>query len=258
MDSNRKAEFLRLWEEYFPGAELPITFQYAEEPGTAERARPAAGHRCIFADLARVRAGKSVCFDAGSIGCFGGKRFAGFDATPMPNFEFFLSCGIPGKLEGERYKKTPALVKEWVAQAPAMQAPARFIVFKRWDHLDTADKPAVAIFFACPDVLSGLFTLANFDWPEPDGVRSPFGAGCASILQYPYLEKDVARPRAVLGLFDVSARPFVPGDILTFALPIDRLEQMVANMAESFLITESWAKVRRRLTKGHASDSQKE
>lgn len=31
----------------------------------------------------------------------------------MPNFEYFLSCGIPGKLEGERYKKTPELVRSW-------------------------------------------------------------------------------------------------------------------------------------------------
>ena len=46
----------------------------------------------------------------------------------------------------------------------------------------------VAIFFAPPNVLSGLFTLANFDEPLPNGVIAHFGAGCASIVDYPYKE----------------------------------------------------------------------
>jgi hypothetical protein len=37
------------------------------------------------------------------------------------------------------------------------------IVFKRWDTLDEADSPEVVIFFAPPDVISGLFTLAIAD-----------------------------------------------------------------------------------------------
>ncbi len=250
MDIRRKQEFLELWDRYFPGAELPITFQYTDDPGTTERVGPPAGHRCIFADLSRVRAGESLCFDVESIGCFGGKRYAGFSTAAMPNFEFFLSCGIPGKLEGERYKKSPELVQEWISQAPTLQAPATFIVFKRWDHLEEADAPAVVIFFAKPDVLSGWFTLANYDWAEPDAVRAPFGAGCASTIQYPYLERDAEKPRAVLGLFDVSARPFVSSDVLTFAVPINRFEQMVDNMQESFLVTESWDRVRRRIARG--------
>lgn len=247
MDTDRKQQFLRLWEKYFPGAELPITFYYTDEAGSVESAKPAAGHRCIFADLARVRAGKPLRFDVQSVGCFGGKRYTGFSNAAMPNFEFFLSCGIPGKLEGERYKKTPELVKEWVGQVPEFRAPARFIVFKRWDLLEEVDTPDVAIFFAGPDVLSGLFTLANFDVAQPNGVFVPFGAGCASTIQYPYLESRSASPRGVLGLFDVSARPFVSPDTLTFSVPMNKLQQMIDNMDESFLTTESWNRVRKRI-----------
>jgi hypothetical protein len=246
MNTHRKEEFVRLWGKYFPRAELPITFQYADHVGSAERVVPAAGHRCIFADLSRVREGKSLCFDAESIGCFGGKRYAGFDDTATPNFEYFLSCGIPGKLEGERYKKTPGLVKEWIKHVPKLQAPAKLLVFKRWDKLEETDEPDVVIFFAQPDVLSGLFTLANFDRADPDGVRAPFGAGCAATIQYPYLEKDADRPKAILGLFDVSARPFVSSDTLTFSVPMNRFEHLVANMEESFLCTDSWSRVRTR------------
>jgi uncharacterized protein (DUF169 family) len=247
MDMKDKEKFLRLWDKHFPGAELPIVFYYTDEAGSVEPVKAPAGHRCIFADLQQVRAGTSLCFDAESIGCFGGRRYLGFSDAAMPNFEYFLSCGIPGKMEGERYKKTPELVKDWIEQVPKLRAPAKFIVFKRWDQIQKADEPAVAISFAGADVLAGLFTLANFDVAQPNGVFSPFGAGCASIVQYPYLERDSDSPRAVLGLFDVSARPFVPADCLTFAVPMNKLRRMIDNMDESFLVTESWRRVRRRI-----------
>lgn len=113
--------------------------------------------------------------------------------------------------------------------------------------LEEWDEPAVVIFFARPDVLSGLFTLANFDEAEPNGVFAPFAAGCGSIVHYPYLEKDSERPRAVLGMFDVSARPFVPENCLTFSVPMNKFARMIDNMEESFLITRSWAKVNKRI-----------
>jgi hypothetical protein len=105
----------------------------------------------------------------------------------------------------------------------------------------------VVIFFAQPDVLSGLFTLANFDEAEPNGVFTPFGSGCSSIVQYPYLEGRSERPRGVIGMFDISARPFVPRDVLIFSVPMIKLSGMVQNMDESFLITDSWRKVQERI-----------
>jgi hypothetical protein len=77
-------------------------------------------------------------------------------------------------------------------------------------------------------------------------------AGRASMVQYPFAEKDAPRPRAVLGMFDVSARPGVGADILAFAVPIKKFFRMVDNMEESFLVTDSWRKVRRRITKSRA------
>jgi len=52
---------------------------------------------------------------------------------------------------------------------PPFTAPAPFVVFKRWDKLAESDRPDVVIFFARPDVLSGLFTLANYDEAEANG-----------------------------------------------------------------------------------------
>ena len=247
MDMQLKEKFIKQWKKYFNEAGLPISFYYTNEVRRAEPVKPASGHRCIMCDLAKVVRGTSLYFEAESIGCFGGKRYLGFSDDIMPNFEYFLSCGIEGQLEGERYKKTPEMVKEMMEKLPSPKAPAKFIVFKRWDMLEESDAPEVVIFFAPADVLSGLFTLANFDEVEANAVFAPFAAGCGSIVQYPYLEKDSDRPRAVLGMFDVSARPFVRDNILTFAAPMNKFVRMVENMEESFLITSSWSKVNRRI-----------
>jgi hypothetical protein len=96
-------------------------------------------------------------------------------------------------------------------------------------------------------VLSGLFTLASYDETEQNMVIAPFGSGCASIVQYPYMEVKAPRPRAVIGMFDVSARPFVSPDTLTFATPVGKFQRMIDNMGESFLITPSWSKVQKRI-----------
>lgn len=247
MDINLKEKFSALWKKYFNDAELPITFYYTNEEANAQLVKPNSVPRCVLGALSDVRKGSSYRFNAASIACFGGKRYLGFAEKIMPNFEYFLSCGIPGKLEGERYKKSPELVRETMKYSPMLKAPAQFIVFKRWDRLEKSDDPEVVVFFAQSDVLSGLFTLANFDTAEPNAVFTPHGAGCATIVQYPYLEKDSNHPRGVIGMFDVSARPFVPENVLTFAVPMTRFVQMIENMEESFLITDSWRKVQKRI-----------
>jgi catechol 2,3-dioxygenase-like lactoylglutathione lyase family enzyme len=242
-----KNKFTILWEKYFNHAELPIIFYYTDEDGHGDLVKPGSVPRCVITALAKVREGHSLCFNVDSVGCEGGKRYLGFVKELRPNFEYFLSCGIPGKMEGERYKKSPELVKEAMKNWPTVEAPGRFVIFKRWDKLEAADNPEVVVFFATPDVLSGLFTLANFDQAEPNGVIAPFGSGCNSIVQYPFVEKNSPHPRAVLGMFDVSARPFVPSNTLTFAAPMSKFLTMIDNMEESFLITRSWAAVQKRI-----------
>lgn len=249
MDKTVKDSFIKLWKKYFNGAELPVTFYYTDNEKTAPKMEPPKDHRCVIADIARARKGRSLLFSAESVGCFGGKRYLGFSDSIVPNFEYFLSCGIPGVLEGERYKKSPELVKKIMKNMPVFKAPSRYVAFKRWDKLDEGDKPDVVIIFGTPDVISGVFTLVNYDEVEENGVISPFGAGCATTIMYPYLENHSKHPRGVVGMFDVSARPCVPADIFTLAVPMKKFEGMISNMEESFLITESWKKVQKRLAR---------
>ncbi|MBN2688248.1 MAG: DUF169 domain-containing protein, partial [Deltaproteobacteria bacterium] len=152
MDKALRDSFTKKWNKYFPGADLPIGFYYTDVKEDKWMAKPAKGHRCIIGDLAQVRKGKTRCFDVHTIGCEGGRRYLGFQEHQRPDFEYFLSYGIPGRLEGERYKKSPELVKEVMKQQALFKAPAKYIVFKRWDVMEESDEPLVIIFFAPPDV----------------------------------------------------------------------------------------------------------
>lgn len=247
MDQQFKASFVERWQKYFSTADLPIAYYYADQVSEEDVNDTRHEGRCLICNLGRVTAGHTLVYDATSPGCAGGKRYTGFTQKLRPEFEYFLSCGIPGKMEGERYKKTPELVKEYLAQHPPFVAPGTHLVFKRWDRLGAEEQPLAVIFLATPDVLSGLFTLANYDHNDPHGVVAPMGSGCSSIIDYPYQESKSDNPRCVLGMFDVSARPCVPQNTLTFTVPMKRFQQMVLNIDESFLITGSWNAVRNRL-----------
>jgi hypothetical protein len=48
-------------------------------------------------------------------------------------------------------------------------------------------------------------------------------------------------------MFDVSARPCVPEGVLTFSVPMVKFTKMISYMDESFLITDSWKKVQKRI-----------
>jgi uncharacterized protein (DUF169 family) len=247
MDTALRDMFLRLWKKYFHNAELPLIFYYSDKPDKAKIADASEKWKCLICELSKVRNGESLAFSAGALSCGGAKRYLGFTDRMRPNFEYFLSCGIENEMEGERYIRTPEMVKELMRNQKRISPSGKYIVFKRWDKLNQKDNPDVVIFFAVPDVLSGLFTLANYDQSEPNGTFTPFGAGCGSIVHYPYLEKDSDRPRAVIGMFDPSARPCVPPGTLTFSVPMVKFVKMISYMDESFLITDSWKKVRKRI-----------
>src|SRR5664280_2171531 len=230
MNLEIRDHFIRQWKKYFNNADLPITYYYTDDPGDATIVPSSGKWNCIICQLQKVKSGESLAFNAESVKCGGAKRYLGFADKIRPNFEYFLSCGIENEMEGERYIRTPELVVELMKKQKKLPITGKYIVFRRWDHLTENDKPDVAIFFATPDVLSGLFTLANYDQAEPDSTITPFAAGCGSLVYFPYMEKDSTRPRAVLGLFDVSARPCVPEGVLSFSVPMVKFTKMIGYM----------------------------
>ena len=252
MDTELRDRFLRLWKLSFPDTDLPITFEITGAAGDARQVPAPDSWRCLVCDLFKVRGGASLFFDESSVSCSGGKIYAGFIKTRSPEFRYFLSYGKEGVVRGERYKKTPEIVDEIVQQTQSLPSQGKGLLFRRWDNLGADDHPEVVIFFTRAEVLSGLFTLANYDRADPDGVVCPFGSGCSSIIHYPWLEQAKERPRAVLGMFDPSARKCVAGDILTFAIPMKKFSTMITDMEESFLITETWETVKKKIKQSNA------
>jgi uncharacterized protein (DUF169 family) len=205
---------------------------------------------CMIGLLQNARKkGKTVYFDKGHFGCPGGAYYMGFFESPRPNIEYFLSCGIPGEMEGERYIKTPERAREYFAKMIPRRAPAAYCVFKPIEQFQDGIKPEVVAFFGSPDILSGLFTLTNYALERTDAVYVPFGSGCGTILTYPLKEVGKEQPRATLGMFDVSARPMVDENVLTLSMPYSLFLKLLENVEGSFLQTESWKKVLSRIQK---------
>ena len=246
MDLAWRDRFVRRWGEYFGTAPLPLCMDYAASG--ARRVHEASGFSCLVALLRPSIEGKTVVLGDRSIGCNGGKRYAGFREAQTEGLAEFLSCGTPER-EGLRYKKSPEIVREGEKTAPWIPAPAPLLVIKRIDKMQADETPEVVAFLARPDVLAALVHLAAYSTSDRDVVISPQGAGCATLLAIPRMEARQGTMRAVLGMFDLSARPYVEPDVLSLAVPWAKFVQMADDMDGSFLVTESWRKLRDR----HAS-----
>ena len=252
MDIILRDRFIVLWQKYFPGIDLPITFEFRKESLSSQKVPPPNGWRCIICQIGRVRNGTPLVFDSHSITCRGGLLFSGYSHERPPHFQHFLSHGEPGVVEGERYKQAPEIVDEWMKNIVPLPSDGKELFFSRWDQLTEQDNPEVVIFFARPEVISGLFSLANFDQGDPNGVICPMGAGCSSIIYYPWHEQQKDDPKVVLGMFDPSARGCVPLDVLTIAFPMKKFARVVEYMEESFLITKTWNTVQKKMERSAA------
>jgi len=203
---------------------------------------------CMIGLLQSARKkGKTVYFDKGHFGCPGGGYYMGFLEKARPDIEYFLSCGIPGQMEGERYIKTPELAREYFGKMKPRPAPATYCVFQPIEQFQKERKPEVVVFFVPPDILAGLFTLTNYALERTDGVYTPFGSGCSAILTHSLKEAGKEQPRSILGMFDVSARPMVEKEVLTLSMPYSLFLKILENVPGSFLQTESWKKVLQRI-----------
>ncbi len=242
-------ELLKQFQEILGLKESPLGIYYTNDK--PEGVAPKEGITgCMIGLLQNARKkGKTVYFDKAHFGCPGGAYYMGFFESPRPNIEYFLSCGIPGEMEGERYIKTPERAREYFAKMIPRRAPATYCVFKPIEQFQSGWEPEVVAFFAPPDILSGLFTLTNYALERTDAVYAPFGSGCGTILTYPLKEAVKEQPRATLGMFDVSARPMVEKDFLTLAMPYSIFLKLLENVSGSFLQTESWKKVLQRIQK---------
>ncbi len=224
--------------------EAPLAFLYSDtEPSGF---RPSEGKwACVLAVMARARRGETVYFDAEHFGCGGGGYYLGL-CERSRDVEYFVSTGIPGRMPGEHYKQSPELVRAALETYPVLPAQGRYAVVKPLAALAADETPEVVICLPTPDELCGLVMLAGFARSE-DAAVAPFASGCGSIIARPLLEAQRDQPRAVIGIFDPSSRLFLARDEMTFAAPRALWDEMLSHAGESFLRTETWAKVRQRI-----------
>ena len=148
---------------------------------------------------------------------------------------------------GEAYKKTPELAQSFVDTLPITDIPAQYVVFKPLAEVaESGEKPQVVVFYANPDQLSALVVLANYGRAE-NSVKIPFAAGCQSTCLLPWSEQVQEKPAAIVGMVDISARPYIEADLLSFSVPYSLFVEMESNAPGSFLDKEAWEKVAKRL-----------
>ena len=153
-------EFASAYGEAFgPAAGLPLLFWYSDGP---VRAVPKV-EGCFFKALAEAREGSAVSLNAANIGCGGGKFYTGF--APMPPF-------VPAFVS-QHYKQTPEMVLEFIGRLGVPEASGAWLNFARIDTPQAAEAFGTAdgaLFFATPDILSGLVSWAVYDNNADDAV----------------------------------------------------------------------------------------
>ncbi len=231
-------------------SDRPIGFHYTNKPPEGSVTVTKKSRVCIYPFLNQVRKGKTVFFAKEWKACRGGAFYLGYKKSLMPKAGMFISTGIPNLMPGERYKKDPELGEEVVALMEHVPAGGDFIVFRPLGEFEHDAPPEAAVIFGNADVMGALLFLANFSRPGKDNVMVQFSSGCYSLFTEPRIQARRDVPKAVLGSFDVSCRPYLDPCTLTFAAPDAMLWEMASEAPESFLTIAPWTKIRGRKGRG--------
>lgn len=230
-------EFIGLYLKYFgEKAPLPIAIFYSDEPESNNKLIPG----CMFKQFHRASKGETVSFSEETLSCGGGKLYLGLGPIPERVYSFVSNI--------ERYKSNPEIAEKSISLINPQRNKRIYINFKRIDRITDFDGIEGLIFFASPDVLSGLFTWANFDSEDINAVQSPWGSGCSTTITALVNENRTDGKHCFLGLFDVSARPFFKSDILSFSIPMSRFREMQYTLTECCVAgAPAWEKLKKRI-----------
>lgn len=251
----------------------PVALIWTDDKPKGVLQYKAGKYGCVMWLVTSAAKGKPAVCDADTCGCFGGGVGLGFGnmylKVPggLEGFHYFLSVGyekwaIGGAIaeqmkpfvtdevydnfvHGERYFHSPDEVRKFVACLPMTEIPARYVLFKQLAQVNQGgEKPRVIIFFADPDQLAALVVLANYGRGDNENVIIPYAAGCQTVGIYPYREAETERPRAVVGLTDLTVRLHIRKqlgpNLVTFAAPLRLFEEMESHLDGSFVERPVW------------------
>lgn len=230
-------EFIDSYTEYFgESAPLPLAVVYSVHP-LGEKQNVAG---CMFKQFHRAYNGNTVTLDSSNFTCGGGKLYAGLGPIPSKVYDFVSLV--------EKYKRNPDIARESIGLIDAKMSERPYLNFVRIDKLENFDDMEGLIFFVSPDILSGLFTWANYDSTDINAVQSPWGSGCSTTVTSLVNENRRCGKHCYIGMLDVSARPFFKSDILSFSIPKSRFVEMCETMDKCCVSgAPAWLKVKKRI-----------
>jgi len=204
---------------------------------------------CILGNIRLARSKrKAAWISHEECGCMGGGYYAGVYSDYLEMNVRFVSTGVPGtQIEGEHYLPTPESMHAFMKDTAPPPASGTYCVIKPLEHFVSGEIPLVITFFARPEALNGLYSLACFAAGNHLAVVSPFSAACGSIVAWPLVYQQRGEERAVLGGFDISARKFLKTDELTFSVPLPMYRKMLEAMERSALTRRNWEGVRKKV-----------
>jgi uncharacterized protein (DUF169 family) len=204
---------------------------------------------CVMGHIWRARRKKTAaCFSAEQYGCPGGAFWLGFNKPQAEAIIHYVSTGIPGMGEGEKYCDSPDALRRMFQYVDPRPAPKKYCVVKPLGLFRDYENPELILFFTRPEPLCGLHQLATFVTNDPETVCSPWSAACGGIAAWPlhYLQKGLNK--AVIGGWDPSARQFFRPDELSFAVPSGMFTSMLNRYKESFLSHGAWARTKKKIS----------
>lgn len=229
-------EFIEKYKAAFDDkAPMPIALAYSDTPAAEVKKIP----KCMIVSISNVRNGEPLTLCADNVICGGGGLYTAFKEMPE-RVPTFVS-------EVEHYKKNKEMVIEYINDLDIKPADKPYLNFIRIDKLSDWNEAEAILFFATPDMLSGLCSWAFYDNNSPDAVTTQFSSGCASIITFAVKENKEKGRRCFLGMLDPSARPLVPENELTFTIPMSRFKEMLHTMDDSALFQHAFSVVRKRM-----------
>lgn len=228
--------FLQKYREAFGNAvPLPVAFGYSHNPVAEVKRIP----RCMIGAIRKVCGGEPLTLSADNVLCGGGSLYTAF-APMQDRIPAFVS-------ETEHYKQTPEQVRRYIHNLDIQLAEKPYLNFIPIDKLSSFDDVEGILFFASPDVLSGLCSWAFYDNDADDAVSVRFASGCCSIVTFAVNENRKNGRSCFIGMLDPSARPLVPANELTFVIPVSRFREMMRTMEDSALFRKAYSIVRKRI-----------
>lgn len=227
--------------------EMPLGAYYTDTR-PAEGLTPAPGnHECIINFMRKSRTQKTPVYFAADVpGCIGGWTYLGFSDDKKDWIAQYVSTGLPNR-GGEHYMPEPASIYRFFDDMDIQKAPAGYCVVKPLSLFCDDEQPEVITFFARAERLTGLCHLAYFALNDHNGVAMPFGAGCTGIFAWTKNYQRQGLRRAVVGCTDISCRPYMKTDELSFSVTPDILADMINAAPQSFLTGHSWQGVLKKI-----------